>query len=85
MGWRLSELGLYFLVTPNADDVARLRDKTRDHPCAEPDSTLRFRWFRVAELSITRPVRPTFLNDALLSLPTTPQIATHIGSRAGEN
>ena len=73
------ELGLYFLVTPGSIDAMRLKDKSRDHPCAEPDSTLRFRWFRLADLPAIRPILPTCLNSALLSLPTTPQIITHHG------
>lgn len=73
------ELGLYFLVTPTQADAERLGDKTRDHPCAEPDSTLTFRWFRLAELPATQPIRPTFLNTALLALPTTPRLITHHG------
>jgi ADP-ribose pyrophosphatase YjhB (NUDIX family) len=71
------ELCVCFLVTPGAEDAERLADKTRDHPCAEPDSTLRFRWFPVAELPQTCVMRPDFLNSALLDLPTTPQIITH--------
>jgi ADP-ribose pyrophosphatase YjhB (NUDIX family) len=70
------ELGLYFLITPPPDDAARLADKTRVYPCVELDSTLRFRWFPVAELPHTRVMRPAFLNSALLDLPTTPQIIT---------
>ena len=73
------ELGLYFLVHPTHADTERLRDKTRDHPCAEPDSTLTFRWFRLAELPDAQPIRPTFLNSALLDLPITPQLITHNG------
>lgn len=78
-GGELHELGLYFLVTPGAADAMRLGDKSREHPCAEPDSELCFRWFRLAELPAVQPIRPTFLNSALLSLPTTPQIITHNG------
>ena len=73
------ELGLYFLVTPSAEAADRLADKTRDHPCAEPDSTLNFRWFSLAELPTAQPMRPRFFNSALLSLPTTPQMITHAG------
>ncbi len=73
------ELGLYFLVTPTAADVARLGDITREYACAEPDSTLAFRWFALADLPTLRPIRPTFLNTALLDLPTTPRLITHNG------
>lgn len=77
VGWHCHELCFCFLVTPGAEDATRLADKTRDHPCAEPDSTLRFRWFPVAELPQTRVMRPNFLNSALLDLPATPQIITY--------
>lgn len=70
------ELGLYFLVTPTLADTARLGDKSHDHPCAEPDSPLTFRWFRLADLPREQPIRPTFLNDALLDLPTAPRLIT---------
>jgi len=73
------ELGFYFAVTPPAADAARLADKLREHPCAEPDSELSFRWFRLADLPAICPIRPTFLNSALLNLPATPQIITHHG------
>lgn len=76
-GGDIHELCFCFSVTPGVADVARLADKTRDHPCAEPDSTLRFRWFPVAELPQTRVMRPDFLNSALLDLPKTPQIVTY--------
>jgi hypothetical protein len=56
-----------------------LADTSRDHPCAEPDSTLRFRWFALADLPATRPIRPTFLNTALLDLPEAPRLITHNG------
>lgn len=70
------ELGLYFLVTPTESDVARLQEKSRDHPCAEPDSPLSFRWFALDELPIVRPLKPPFLNTALLDLPSIPQLIT---------
>ncbi len=70
------ELGLYFLITPTAADLARLGDITRDHPCAEPDSPLSFRWFALADLPIARPLKPPFLNTALFDLPATPQLIT---------
>jgi 8-oxo-dGTP pyrophosphatase MutT (NUDIX family) len=73
------ELGLYFLVSPTQADAARLGDKAREHPCAEQDSTLRFRWFALADLPTTRPIHPTFLNAALLDLPATPHLITHNG------
>lgn len=73
------ELGLYFLFTPAPGDVARLADKAREHPCAEPDSPLRFRWFALADLPTRRPILPAPLNTALLDLPTTPQLITHDG------
>ncbi|HEX8996750.1 MAG TPA: NUDIX domain-containing protein [Ktedonobacterales bacterium] len=75
-GGALHELGLYFLINPTADDIARLADTTRQHPCAEPDSELIFRWFALADLPQTRPILPPFLNTALLDLPATPQIIT---------
>lgn len=77
-GGDIHELGLYFLFTPTAADAVRLADKTRDHPCAEPDSSLRFRWFRLSDLPDTRPMRPTFLNTALLHLPEAPSLITHV-------
>lgn len=70
------ELGLYFLVAPTATDVARLGDTSRDHPCAEPDSLLFFRWFALDDLPTARPLKPPFLNTALLDLPSTPQLIT---------
>jgi ADP-ribose pyrophosphatase YjhB (NUDIX family) len=73
------ELCLYFLIAPTAADLARLGDTTRDHPCAEPDSPLSFRWFALNDLSTTRPLKPPFLNTALLDLPTTPRLITHNG------
>lgn len=76
-GGEIHELCMCFLVTPGVADVARLADKRCDHPCAEPDSSLRFRWFRLAELPATQVMRPTFLNRALLDLPATPMLITH--------
>lgn len=70
------ELGLYFLVAPTATDVARLGDTSRDHPCAEPHSLLSFRWFALDDLPTARPLKPPFLNTALLDLPSTPQLIT---------
>ena len=78
-GAEAHELGLYFLVTPTAADVARLGDTKRAYACAEPDSTLTFRWFALADLPTTFPIRPTFLNSALLDLPSTPRLITHNG------
>lgn len=78
-GGEVHELCLSFLVTPGAADVARLADKSREHACAEPDSSLRFRWFRLADLPATQHMRPTFLNRALLDLPATPTLITHDG------
>lgn len=79
------ELGLYFLVTPTVADVARLGDTTREHACAEPDSTLTFRWFALADLPTLRPIRPTFLNTALLDLPSAPRLITHDGKEQTES
>ena len=76
-GGALHELGLYFLISPTAADSARLADKTREHPCAEPDSPLTFRWFALADLPARRPILPALLNTALLDLPATPQLLTH--------
>lgn len=76
-GGNQHELGLYFLITPEVVDVERLRDKSRAHMCVEPDSYLTFRWFPLATLAQTQPLRPTFLNTALLHLPATPQLITH--------
>ncbi len=75
-GGELHELGLYFLVSPTPADLARLGDTSRDHPCAEPDSTLTFRWFALADLPTTRPILPPFLNTALLDLPSAPQLVS---------
>lgn len=75
-GDAVHELAFYFLVRPTAADVARLGDTTRDQPCVEPESTLTFRWFPLADLPRTRPVLPPLLNTALLDLPMTPQIIT---------
>lgn len=71
------ELGLYFLVCPGADDAARYSDLARVYPCAEPDSSLSFRWFPLAEL--VGVIRPTFLAAALCDLPEQPALITHEG------
>ncbi len=75
-GDAIHELAFYFLVRPTEADVARLGDTTREQLCAEPDSTLTFRWFPLAELPRTRPVVPPLLNTALLDLPMTPHLVT---------
>jgi ADP-ribose pyrophosphatase YjhB (NUDIX family) len=71
------ELGLYFLIAPSAADTDRYGDLTRAYLCAEPDSTLTFRWFPIAALSGV--IRPTFLAAALLELPTQPTLIAHEG------
>jgi ADP-ribose pyrophosphatase YjhB (NUDIX family) len=71
------ELGFYFLMTPGQADTDRLCDKRRDHPCAEPETTLRFRWFPLAEVAAGVLILPTFLNAALQDLPSEPRIITH--------
>ena len=75
-GDAVHELAFYFLVRPTDADVARLGDTMREHPCAEPDTTLTFRWFPLAALPETRPLLPPLLNTALLDLPATPQLIT---------
>jgi ADP-ribose pyrophosphatase YjhB (NUDIX family) len=69
------ELGLYFLIAPSPADADRYGDLTRAYHCAEPDSTLTFRWFSVAEL--TNVIRPSFLATALRDLPTQPTLIAH--------
>lgn len=71
------ELGLYFLVRPSARAAIRYADLARVYPCAEPDSTLSFRWFPLAALAGV--IRPAFLASALLDLPEQPTIITHNG------
>lgn len=71
------ELGLYFLITPSPADTDRYGDLARAYPCAEPDSTLTFRWFSVSELAGV--IRPTFLADALRQLPDQPTMIVHDG------
>jgi ADP-ribose pyrophosphatase YjhB (NUDIX family) len=71
------ELGLYFLIAPRQADADRYGDLARAYPCAEPDSTLTFRWFPVATLSSV--IRPTFLATALRDLPTQPTLIAHEG------
>jgi ADP-ribose pyrophosphatase YjhB (NUDIX family) len=71
------ELGLYFLVRPSPGALARYGDLTRVYPCAEPDSTLTFRWFPLTTLDGV--IRPSFLAAALCDLPEQPTIITHHG------
>ncbi len=71
------ELGLYFLVRPSAGALARYGDLARTYPCAEPDSTLTFRWFPVGDLAGI--IRPSFLVAALRDLPEQPMLITHEG------
>ena len=71
------ELGLYFLVRPGPDAIARYGDLARVYPCAEPDSTLSFRWFPLEALAGV--IRPSFLARALLDLPAQPALITHEG------
>ncbi|HEX9035706.1 MAG TPA: NUDIX domain-containing protein [Ktedonobacterales bacterium] len=70
-------LGLYFLLAPGQDDLARYADLARLYPCAEPDSYLSFRWFPLAALSGV--IRPAFLASGLLNLPAHPAVITHTG------
>lgn len=71
------ELGLYFLMRPGQSDAARYGDLARAYPCAEPDSSLTFRWFPLPRLDGV--IRPTFLAHALLDLPGEPALLTHDG------
>ncbi|HEU0027537.1 MAG TPA: NUDIX domain-containing protein [Ktedonobacterales bacterium] len=75
LGGDQHELGLYFIVRPGPGALARYADLTRVYPCAEPDSTITFRWFPLAELAGV--IRPTFLASALRDLPEHPTIITH--------
>jgi ADP-ribose pyrophosphatase YjhB (NUDIX family) len=70
------ELGLYFLVAPSPADAARYSDLARVYPCAEPDSSLTFRWFPLEALFGV--IRLTFL-AALRDLPAQPTLVTHEG------
>ena len=70
------ELGLYFLVRPSPDALARYGDLERVYHCAEPDSTLTFRWFPLATLDGV--ICPTFLAAALGDLPEQPTLITHL-------
>lgn len=71
------ELGLYFEIAPSPADAARYGDLARVYPCAEPDSTLSFRWFPLNALFGV--IRPTFLAAALRDLPTQPTLIAHEG------
>jgi ADP-ribose pyrophosphatase YjhB (NUDIX family) len=71
------ELGLYFLVVLSSTDAARYGDLARVYPCAEPDSTLSFRWFPLTALAGV--IRPTFLAAALTDLPSHPTLISHEG------
>lgn len=71
------ELGLYFLIAPSSADAARYADLDRVYPCAEPDSTLSFRWFPLDALAGV--IRPSFLAAALRDLPGQPTLIAHEG------
>lgn len=66
-GIKYHEIGSYFEVELLDE---KLKDKNRDHYGVEGDEDLRFRWFKLTELSeIT--LYPEFLREGLLKLPET--------------
>jgi hypothetical protein len=68
-------LGFYFMIAPSTADADSYGDLARAYLCAEPDPTLTFRWFPVAEL--TSAIRPSFLATALRDLPIQPTLIAH--------
>lgn len=71
------EFGLYFLLEPPPDEAKRFADLAREYSCAEPDSTLSFRWFPLDTLAGV--IRPSFLARALCHLPAEPALISHDG------